>query len=439
MNKELNAANDLIQLELELNTIKYKNIQIGSLLAYQFGHIYKDMYQARIITKLGIIAKMFFQNVLLNKNKPIDSTIKLFYYKTGDSAHHNLLSKSLQENNPYKIGTSGNSKINAKNDIGISLFHLIKLILFIINQKGKIKTILNNHLLTKPYNNNLLIDLLIQLIKSGYWQRFLIKTPTIKFIAGDFDRGLHSSPFFSAGKSLKISSFTLQHGVINPPYGYAPLIADKIFVWGDMTKQQLTEMGVSKKNIIITGTPIINIEPIVPIEKVLSKYRLPNKRYVILAINPIKRVYNEKLIELFKQIKIKSCDFNFYVKLHPAQDLEDFFWIINNYGIPILPKEITFPELLSISEIILTHNSGIVNEAFYNHKKIGIMDILPISAGNGSELNKYLNIPFVNNTDDFSKLIDLEFNELFQLKDSFCKHSGQDAIKLIQDKISNFI
>ena len=58
-------------------------------------------------------------------------------------------------------------------------------------------------------------------------------------------------------------------------------------------------------------------------------------------------------------------------------------------------KEISHRDFFVVCDVLITHNSGIANEAIFYDVPVGILDVLPISAGNGQELNTYLSIPLL--------------------------------------------
>jgi len=200
-------------------------------------------------------------------------------------------------------------------------------------------------------------------------------------------------------------------------------------------------MNVEKSRIKITGTPIIQKTLLQDKHKTLTKYGLNHKKKVILAINPIKLDYNLMLMKLFSEIKenVNNSDFDFLIKLHPSQNYKQYKWIEDRFKIDILPINISFKELVSITEILLTHNSGLANEVLYNRIKVGILDILPIPSGNGEELYKYLNVPFVRSVEDFQFIHSLPFNDIFNKTDLFYKYIGEEANKCIRNNIKHLM
>jgi hypothetical protein len=68
-----------------------------------------------------------------------------------------------------------------------------------------------------------------------------------------------ATPFARAAVAVArrqmVASFVLQHGVPGCRFGFAPLAADRMLVWGQSSKRQLVDWGVSPERIQITGSP----------------------------------------------------------------------------------------------------------------------------------------------------------------------------------------
>ncbi|HJT30511.1 MAG TPA: hypothetical protein VJ783_00485, partial [Pirellulales bacterium] len=54
-------------------------------------------------------------------------------------------------------------------------------------------------------------------------------------------------------------SLVVQHGAPCGPFGFAPLAADEICVWGDSTREQLLDWGVADSRIHVTGWPGLSV------------------------------------------------------------------------------------------------------------------------------------------------------------------------------------
>ena len=112
------------------------------------------------------------------------------------------------------------------------------------------------------------------------------------------DRNKHSSTLILAANARKIPTVTLVHGVINPPYGYAPLLAKYIFCWGKIQRDQLVSMNVNPERIKIVGYHRQSKHPDSKINKEEIKKKLNiqiNRHVVVLATNPIRKSMAKKI------------------------------------------------------------------------------------------------------------------------------------------------
>ena len=62
----------------------------------------------------------------------------------------------------------------------------------------------------------------------------------------------------AVARQLGIPSTVVQHGVPCVQFGFAPLAADRICVWGDTSRDQLVSWGVPRARIAVTGAPYLD-------------------------------------------------------------------------------------------------------------------------------------------------------------------------------------
>lgn len=402
------------KLETEFNEIKFKGVTLGSIMANYWGQIYLGIFKKEILKVVLTVFYIYFKH-FFNKKKTIDYQKEFIYYKTGSHAHHQKMHEAVIFDNDLKnrslvIGSFDSGDINKQNIVNIyTLGDILKTFIFFIKNMSHLTKIYKNYKFTRHERFFLHVVLYSTLLKLLTFKKFLKNQKSVKLIGGDYDRGDNTGTFFSVAASLGIKTFTLQHGVINPPFGYSPLIADEIWVWGKMARLQLIKMGVDEKQIKITGTPIVH-DLIISKElreHALDKYKLKQGKTIVLALSLPNKYNDMKLVEFLAEIKNiygTSID-NILVKIHPARNYNDYAWINEDYNIQILPHNISYGDFMNIVDVLLAHNSGIAIEALYYGKKVGILDILDESLGNGLELNKYFNVPLIKSSNDFRKLL----------------------------------
>ena len=83
----------------------------------------------------------------------------------------------------------------------------------------------------------------------------LIKLLNPGLILTEYDRFSYVASLISVAKKYSIPSYTMVHGTINNSIGYTPLLADRVFCWGERQKCELIKYGVDPNAISITGAP----------------------------------------------------------------------------------------------------------------------------------------------------------------------------------------
>ncbi|HBS85004.1 MAG: hypothetical protein A2W91_07195 [Bacteroidetes bacterium GWF2_38_335] len=429
----------LHEIELSLNQFYYKGIKIGSILSFYFDRIYCHDFDNRLLRQISSLGYYFIKSI--GKSKYLINYEKnIIYFNRGTSRHYLEMVKAVTNNEEIRkktliIGPPGASDIEMRKVFYFSnLKDFFQITFFIIAKKRKISKIL------KPlqFKNKLVlyIILLSQLLKANSIQKFIKKQSPINLIGSDADRCNNASLFFAVAKNNKISTFTLQHGVINARHGYFPLIADEAWVWGQMAHKQFVEMGEIEEKIKITGTPIVQnlliSQELKHATKIKYNYKLG--KTIVLALSEPNFVNDQKMIRFFCEIKEKygSSNDNFLVKIHPARKFSNYAWIQNEFDIQLISPDIPYEEFMNLVDILLAHTSGLATEALYYQKKVGIINILPDSAGNGLELNKYLNVPLIHNITEFELLL----KDDNQIDSGFVFYKIGESAKI---KISNCI
>ena len=411
------SSKKLHEIERELNQIHFKDFEIGSCLSFYLDRLYRGDFDNRFFRSFIIFGYYFIKSISRKKDVE-DYQKRLFYFKSGLHRHHQAMEEAILYNEDLKQKTL---VIGPKHDCGLSkdkvfynsnLITLFKIIIFLITNIYKISASFSPLNLNVKTRSTLYIYLIIQLLKAHSLKMFIIDQPAVRLIGADYDRGADSSLFFIVAKALNMKNFTLQHGVINPPVGYSPINADEIWVWGEMARLQLIELGVDENKIRKTGTPIVKEYKISNEirEFSLEEYKLESGKNIVLALSSPNKLNDIKMIQFLNEIKKVhgTSTYNYFVKIHPARDYSLYSWINNEYNIQVLPQNIPFEAFINIVDVLLSHSSGIATEALYYGKKVGILDILDVSAGNGLEINKYLKMPLLKSINELIAFLENE-------------------------------
>ena len=101
--------------------------------------------------------------------------------------------------------------------------------------------------------DNLKLDIRLQIFSYSCWLKFLnVLMPP--FVIVENDRNNLSSPIVMA-KKIKYSSFSLMHGNVGVDFGYVPILADQLLVWGKFQKDLLKKAGANNDQIKVVGAP----------------------------------------------------------------------------------------------------------------------------------------------------------------------------------------
>jgi len=405
----------LHKVEEDLNKVNYKGLQLGILLSSYFNVFYSSRINKSWIKKAILFLVFFFKP--FSKEKLLnDQNKSLIFFSSGSFSHlksiQNAVTPTIKEKkNTIIIRNDASEGIDKKIFFLTGIFDFLKVLLFLLKNLKSVNEKIKLLNLSITLKIQFFLELHFQILKALSLLKFVKSQSNTKVIGADYDRGYESALFFSVAKALNIESFHVQHGSFNPPVGYFPVNADKICVWGEMSKNQLIQLGTMPKKILVTGTPIVqDIEINEKIRKnYIKMHGLNSGKNIVLALSSPDKFRDEKQVEFLSKIKKLDRDMenNFLVKIHPARNFKDYLWIKRKFDIDLLPIDITKTDFMNIVDILLTHNSGLANEAIFHDKKVGIIDVLDIAPRNGIELKKYLNVPIIKSSSTLEDIFDI--------------------------------
>lgn len=120
-------------------------------------------------------------------------------------------------------------------------------------------------------------------------------------------------------KPLGIPSYVIQHGAPIWKYGYVPIFADEMLVWGRDSRDWFVGHGVSPEKLRIVGNPRFdNIIQCGPMEGVSANPK------IFLLPNPIDRELTKQMISSFVSA-IDTWPGRIIIKLHPSENDVEWF------------------------------------------------------------------------------------------------------------------
>lgn len=149
-----------------------------------------------------------------------------------------------------------------------------------------------------------------------------------KVLVVPVDQFLPYSAACWVAREMGIASIVLQHGAVTP--FNVPITADYMAVWGDIAYQQLKELGVSTKKLIVAGSPRHDSWPQVTSEeaKALVRQQLGLERCPLMLFfsngNDLRRNSRQAVEGCAHWLRLAAQALgdrmNFLIKLHPNED-----------------------------------------------------------------------------------------------------------------------
>lgn len=283
----------------------------------------------------------------------------------------------------------------------------------------------------------------------GYLNYLLLTRP--KVIITDYDRNHRCSCLVIAAKLAGIPTVTLTHGVMSMDAdGYAPVLADKIISWGELDRDKLIKAGVEPEKIIIGGCPRLSRELNVDSVKSRIKMGLDRQRKVVMFASTPERERFE-YVKAFCEAIEKQSEYVGFVRLHPSEKMSTYKHIIEEYpAVHFFENTIsTLDEALAVSDVVVTHGSGVGLDALVKRRMTVIMDFEVRPFEYNSDWVYQAGCPHVRTSGELSNLLKktlVNFKEKKEkinqaevfLKKAFVAY-GSESAKLIADKIKDYI
>lgn len=144
------------------------------------------------------------------------------------------------------------------------------------------------------------------------------KKPAVVVLASDAHRV--SRMVVLLCKTMGIRTVVYQHGATIWEYGYVPVFADRMLVWGEASKQWFTDRGVNAEQLIEVG----NLRSDEVGYKALTEMDFLHKKKVYFFPNPIDRKITDDVISRFISI-CENYELDGVLKLHPSEKNLKFF------------------------------------------------------------------------------------------------------------------
>lgn len=173
--------------------------------------------------------------------------------------------------------------------------------------------------------------------------------------------------FYQAARLYKIKSIEMQYGLIeNNSYEYRYLLADKISVFGDLSKNELIQHGVPNDKIVVTGSIKYNKSNYIYNNSLRERFKISKEKKIVLFGAPyfIKNFKNQIEVaetimrDLFKIIN-ESSNLILIVKPHPILNYEKHIrkLVTNSTNILFVKASENILDLINASDIYINFGS----------------------------------------------------------------------------------
>ena len=305
-----------------------------------------------------------------------------------------------------------------------------------------IKKYIAKYQLPKGLLIHILDSLLVQSRRVITYENLLAKVKP-RAVITEYDRNFMAAPLILTANKMGIKTFTMMHGMVNE-YGYTPILADKVFCWGQQHRDQLLEKDVSTDKIVITGNHRFMQNKFDNLDEIKFKAELDkNKPLVVLASSNITKAHKKQLARNYCLAFNDSPDITAMVRLHPNEKPADFEEEIRDYpGIKFSEsKELTTDEIIAITDIFVIHNSGLGNDALMQNKIVVVFDCLPLELMNGLVIHQKATMPLVKRPEELRNIVDrILINKNYKsdlikkagnYSNYLCSCTGETAVKNI--------
>lgn len=199
----------------------------------------------------------------------------------------------------------------------------------------------------------------------------LLKQLKPSSVVVESDRYNENAPLVLAANRLLVPSRTHVHGLLNVNFGYIPLLANKVYAWGEIHRKWFANHGVAPERILITGSPL-------DIHAIKQNSNRGNQPYcLLLATNPVSEWLRFDMVRFYVTVISKiTYPCKGYIKLHPGESRRDYDSIQLPVNVEIVEsRDKSNEDILKEVDLVLVHNSAFAIDAAFAGVAVRIIEI----------------------------------------------------------------
>jgi len=241
-------------------------------------------------------------------------------------------------------------------------------------------------------------------------ERFLVETRPCAILT-DYDRNRLWSVLVMVGRRLGIPTYTLVHGVLNDhAVGFVPVLADKIFCWGQIDRKKFVAAGTDPTRLLIAGCPRLQRGLSADQAAARSKAALSaDKPLVLLATAPYNISMRQSLAGIFCEGIGRVPGALGAVRLHPSEDLDVYARVMAKHPTVrfFTNSALTVDEAIAAADAVVVHCSGFGSDALTKGCPVIVLDVLDQPLGHGAELIRYADCAAPRNAEELAAAVQL--------------------------------
>ncbi len=272
-------------------------------------------------------------------------------------------------------------------------------------------------------------------------------------VVTEHDRNTRWSCLVLAARSRGIPTATLVHGTMGPGgMGFTPLLADRVFCWGEADRQRFLEAGEAPERLVLGGCPRIQRETVIPPVEARRRMQLPEDRPVVtLGTAAYRPDQSLALAEAFCQGVDRLADeVTGMVRLHPSEALPLYADLARRHpGIRFMDnRDATLDETMAATDAMVVYSSGIGSDALVKRRFTVVLDVIDAPQGHATELMEQAGCPRATGPEELAAIV----RELLaetplraeceaareRYVERFCCAFGQEAARQIADEVRGF-
>jgi hypothetical protein len=274
-----------------------------------------------------------------------------------------------------------------------------------------------------------------------------LRRSCVSAVLTEYDRNDMSASLVLAARTLGIPTFTLMHGVHNDNcLGFYPLLADKLFCWGEDSAKMFMAAGLAPGRIEIGGCPRLTRDLPMSAAEARAKIGLdPDMPVVMLATSNFNSKWRLRIAETFCEAVERIEAVSGVVRLHPKDEMQLYSELVARFPAIkfMVNEECTLDVALAATDIVVTYLSGVGSDALVKRRLTVILDVLNEPLGYGGQLVELAGCPQATSSENLwdilrSLLNDAEErNKRQRLAEAyvgkFCAYFGDESAARISE------